>query len=89
MPGGPLTSKPTWLNTPEGVRPRRLFFALGGAHRLRPPGKNRMDKSNSTMARKIAQAAIAFTTGAVVQVFLLSGSVPTETWSGIDPGVES
>ena len=28
----------------------------------------------------------AFTTGAVVQVFLLSGNVPTETWSGVDPG---
>jgi uncharacterized protein YbcI len=28
----------------------------------------------------------AFTTGAVVQVFQLSGSVPTETWRGSDPG---
>jgi hypothetical protein len=28
----------------------------------------------------------AFTTGTVVQVFLLAGSVPTETWSGNGPG---
>lgn len=27
----------------------------------------------------------AFTTGAVVQVFLLAGSAPTETWSGTSP----
>jgi uncharacterized protein YbcI len=158
-----------------------FFFASVGADRLRRPGRNPMNKSNSTMARQIAQAAIAFeqrrtgnhvpksvtvvlsegtlvitlhealspaeralakspagaaqvqeihrqlfavssdslrkeinkitgmevreataqvepstgavvqafTTGAVVQVFLLSGNVPTETWSGMDPGVES
>ena len=28
----------------------------------------------------------AFTTGNVVQVFLLVGSIPTETWSGNGPG---
>jgi uncharacterized protein YbcI len=28
----------------------------------------------------------AFTTGTVVQVFLLAGSAVTETWSGSDPG---
>jgi uncharacterized protein YbcI len=31
----------------------------------------------------------AFTTGSVVQVFLLAGSVPTETWSGNGPGDHS
>jgi uncharacterized protein YbcI len=31
----------------------------------------------------------AFTTGAVVQVFLLSGNAPTEAWSGCDPGDQS
>ena len=28
----------------------------------------------------------AFTTGTVVQVFLLAGSIPTETWTGSGPG---
>jgi hypothetical protein len=28
----------------------------------------------------------AFTTGTVVQVFLLAGSVPTDTWSNGGPG---
>jgi hypothetical protein len=28
----------------------------------------------------------AFTTGTVVQVFLLAGSTPTEAWSGNAPG---
>ena len=28
----------------------------------------------------------AFTTGNVVQVFLLAGKIPTETWSGTAPG---
>jgi len=28
----------------------------------------------------------AFTTGTVVQVFLLAGSAPTETWTGSEPG---
>lgn len=51
-----------------------------------------MDKTKSSMAQQIAQAAIAFEqrrTGnyvpksvTVVQVFLLAGKAPTETWSG-------
>jgi uncharacterized protein YbcI len=28
----------------------------------------------------------AFTTGTLVQVFLLAGAVPVESWSGADPG---
>jgi len=31
----------------------------------------------------------AFTTGTVVQVFLLAGSAPTETWTGSAPGNSS
>jgi len=31
----------------------------------------------------------AFTTGTVVQVFLLSGNSPTEAWSGNEPGNKS
>ncbi len=31
----------------------------------------------------------AFTTGTVVQVFLLAGSAPTEVWSGSAPGGET
>jgi len=57
-----------------------------------------MDKTKSTMAQQItgmkvreataeiepASGAVvqAFTTGTVVQVFLLAGNSPTETWSG-------
>jgi uncharacterized protein YbcI len=28
----------------------------------------------------------AFTTGTLVQVYLLAGAVPVESWSGVDPG---
>jgi len=31
----------------------------------------------------------AFTTGTVVQVFLLAGNTPTEAWSGSEPGKRS
>jgi uncharacterized protein YbcI len=42
VPGGPLTSKPTWRQ-PWGVPPRRLFF-FSGAERPKRPGTNAMNK---------------------------------------------
>jgi uncharacterized protein YbcI len=47
-----------------------------------------MQVRDSTAAIEPNTGAVvqAFTTGTVVQVFLLAGSGPTETWSGNDPG---
>ena len=47
-----------------------------------------MDVREATAEIEPASGAVvqAFTTGTVVQVFLLAGSGPTETWSGSAPG---
>src|SRR5205823_5978271 len=47
-----------------------------------------MDVREATAQIEPATGAVvqAFTTGTVVQVFLLAGSAPTETWSGSAPG---
>src|SRR2546422_10656844 len=57
MPGGPLTSKPTWSNT-RGCSATSVFFFAWD--RLQPQEIKPMDKSNSTMAQQLAQAASAF-----------------------------
>src|SRR2546429_3711370 len=59
VPGGSLTSKPTWPNTLR-CSTTSAFFTTGGAGLPQPSRRNRMAKSNSTMAQRIAQAAIAF-----------------------------
>ena len=48
-----------WAESAKSVPPRRLIFA-GERERAQPPRRNRMDKSKSSMAQQIAQAAIAF-----------------------------
>ena len=50
-----------------------------------------MDVREATAEIEPASGAVvqAFTTGTVVQVFLLSGSGPTETWSESAPGNQS
>ena len=47
-----------------------------------------MDVREATAEIEPASGAVvqAFTTGTVVQVFLLAGSAPTETWRGSAPG---
>ena len=47
-----------------------------------------MDVREATAEVEPASGAVvqAFTTGTVVQVFLLAGSAPTQAWSGSDPG---
>jgi len=50
-----------------------------------------MEVREATAEIEPASGAVvqAFTTGTVVQVFLLSGSAPTETWRGNGLGAES
>src|ERR1700745_4297478 len=60
VPGGPLTSKPTWPNAAGRSATSAFFFAPGGGDRPPPRRTNVMDKSNPGMAQRIAQAAIAF-----------------------------
>ncbi len=36
VPGGPLTSKPTWLNTSRCSTTSAFFFASGGVGRSQP-----------------------------------------------------
>lgn len=74
----------------------RVFHHVGffvvSVKRAQSLRRNSMDQTKRTMAQQIAQAAIAFEqrrTGnyvpksvTVVQVFLLGGNAPTESWSG-------
>jgi len=50
-----------------------------------------MEVREATAEIEPASGAVvqAFTTGTVVQVFLLNGRAPTEAWSGTRPGNES
>ena len=59
VPGGPLTSKPTWSNT-SGCSTTSAFFRSRWRGTVATDRENAMDKSKSTMAQQIAQAAIAF-----------------------------
>ena len=67
VPGGPLTSKPTWSNT-SGCSATSVFFAdlspsllwRGKAREGAALETNLMDQTNSTKAQQIAQVAIAF-----------------------------
>src|SRR6185437_1407252 len=58
VPGGPLTSKPTWPSTSECSATSAFFVA--GRRKVQPARTYLMDKSDSRMAQQIAQAAIAF-----------------------------
>jgi hypothetical protein len=45
-----------------------------------------MDKRITGVEVREAVAEVEPTTGTVVQVFLLAGSVPAESWNGTKPG---
>jgi uncharacterized protein YbcI len=59
VPGGQLTSKPTWSNA-LGRSTTSAFFVVGHEAPSPPQRKNPMDESNSTTAREIGKAANAF-----------------------------
>jgi hypothetical protein len=60
VPGGSLTSKPTWLNTSGCSPTSAFFFAFGDAGRSQSRGDEPMDDSNSTVAQQIARAGSDF-----------------------------
>ena len=70
---------------------RQLFASSSDALRQEIKRTTGMVVREATAEVEPASGAVvhAFTTGAVVQVFLLSGSVPTETWSGNGSGGHS
>jgi uncharacterized protein YbcI len=59
VPGGSLTSKPTWSNTSECSTTSAFLFP-GTRDGTQAQGTNRMDKSKTTKAQQLAQAASAF-----------------------------
>ncbi|MGL6095246.1 MAG: Na-translocating system protein MpsC family protein [Fimbriiglobus sp.] len=68
---------------------RQLFASSSAALRQEIKRITGMDVREATAEVEPASGAVvqAFTTGTVVQVFLLAGHSATETWSGSDPGV--
>ncbi len=64
---------------------RQLFESSSGTLRKEINQITGMKVREATATVEPASGAVvqAFTTGAVVQVFLLSGNAPTEAWSGI------
>ncbi len=67
---------------------RQLFANSSDSLRQEIKRITGMDVREATAEVEPASGAVvqAFTTGTVVQVFLLAGSGPTETWSGSVPG---
>ena len=59
VPGGLLTSKPTWSNT-SGCLATSFFLRRVAPSRLQPAGVNLMDQPNPTMAQQVALAASVF-----------------------------
>jgi uncharacterized protein YbcI len=79
--------------TPEGAAQvqefhRQLFASDSDALRQEIKRITGMHVREATAEVEPASGAVvqAFTTGTVVQVFLLDGSSPTETWSGTRAG---
>jgi hypothetical protein len=70
---------------------RQLFANSSGSLRQEITRITGMDVREATAELEPASGAVvqAFTTGTVVQVFLLAGSAPTEAWSGNAPGNSS
>jgi uncharacterized protein YbcI len=70
---------------------RQLFASASAALREEIKRITGMEVREATAELEPASGAVvhAFTTGAVVQVFLLAGSAPTETWSGNGSGGHS
>jgi hypothetical protein len=67
---------------------RQLFANSSDSLRQEIKRITGMEVREATAEIEPASGAVvqAFTTGTVVQVFLLAGSTPTETWSGSAPG---
>src|SRR4051812_44772468 len=67
---------------------RQLFASSADALRQEIQRITGMAVREATAEVETSTGAVvqAFTTGTVVQVFLLAGSAPTETWSGSGPG---
>lgn len=67
---------------------RQLFASSSDTLRQEIKRITGMEVREATAEIEPASGAVvqAFTTGTVVQVFLLAGSIPTETWSGSEPG---
>jgi uncharacterized protein YbcI len=67
---------------------RQLFASASEELRQEIKRITGMEVREATAEIETSTGAVvqAFTTGTVVQVFLLAGSVPTETWSGNGPG---
>jgi uncharacterized protein YbcI len=67
---------------------RQLFATSSDTLRQEIKRITGMDVREATAEVEPATGAVvqAFTTGTVVQVFLLAGSAPTEAWSGSVPG---
>src|ERR1043166_679955 len=67
---------------------RQLFASASDSLRQEIKRITGMEVREGTAEIETSTGAVvqAFTTGTVVQVFLLAGSVPTETWSGNGPG---
>ena len=77
--------------TPDGAAQvqefhRQLFASSSEGLRQEIQRITGMEVREATAAVEPTTGAVvqAFTTGTVVQVFLLAGNVPTETWSGSD-----
>ncbi len=66
---------------------RRLFATSSDSLRQEIKRITGMNVREATAEIEPASGAVvqAFTTGTVVQVFMLAGSAPTETWSGNAP----
>jgi uncharacterized protein YbcI len=67
---------------------RQLFANSSGSLRQEIKRITGMEVREATAEIEPTSGAVvqAFTTGTVVQVFLLAGSAPTEAWSGSEPG---
>ena len=83
-------------NSPTGAAQmqefhRQLFATSSDSLRQEIKRITGMEVREATAEIEPASGAVvqAFTTGTVVQVFLLAGSAPTETWSDSSPGNKS
>src|SRR5579864_6208789 len=83
-------------NSPAGAAQmqefhRQLFASTSDLLRQEIHRITGMEVREATAEIEPASGAVvqAFTTGTVVQVFLLAGSAPTEAWTGSAPGILS
>jgi uncharacterized protein YbcI len=69
---------------------RQLFASASDALRQEIKEITGMEVREATAQIETASGAVvhAFTTGTLVQVFLLDGNTTTESWSGTEPGTQ-